>query len=74
MTKQCKHEPTDCCNTCLAQAIRTAFEGNMWDDIRCPICNKQLQFQDMAELAPRNVFERYVLLILHVRSPDMTIL
>ena len=58
MTKKCKHEATDCCNTCLAQAISTAFEGNIWDDIRCPICNEQLEFQDMAELAPRNIFER----------------
>ena len=58
ITKKCKHEATDCCNTCLAQAIRTAFEGNIWDDIRCPICNEQLEFQDMAELAPSNIFER----------------
>lgn len=59
MTKKCKHDPTDCCNDCLNRAISTASEGNMWDDIRCPICNEQLQFQDMAELAPRDVFERY---------------
>lgn len=58
VTKKCNHEPTDCCNSCLTQAIRTAFEGNMWDDIRCPICNEQLEFQDMAELAPPNIFER----------------
>jgi hypothetical protein len=60
MTKKCNHEPTDCCNDCLAQAISTAFEGNMWDDIRCPMCNEQLEFQDMAELAPPNIFQRYV--------------
>jgi hypothetical protein len=59
ITKKCKHEPTDCCNACLAQAISTAFEGNMWDDIRCPLCNEQLQFHDMAELAPPHIFQRY---------------
>lgn len=59
MTKKCKHDATDCCSECLNHSISTAFEGNMWDDIRCPICNEQLQFQDMAELAPPSVFERY---------------
>ena len=59
MTSNCQHEPTDCCNACLAQAISISFGGNMWDDIRCPICNEQLEYQDMIELAPPEVFQRY---------------
>lgn len=66
MTEKCKHDATDCCSECLNHSISTAFEGNMWDDIRCPICNEQLQFQDMAELAPPTVFERSDL---SIRSP-----
>jgi hypothetical protein len=57
-TDDCDHARSDCCSTCLAQAIITAFEGNMWDDIRCPMCNIQLQHKDVAEFAPPDIFAR----------------
>jgi hypothetical protein len=58
-TDGCSHGRGDCCSTCLSQAIVTAFEGNMWDDIRCPMCNIQLEHKDVAEFAPLDIFERY---------------
>jgi hypothetical protein len=57
ITRKCGHE-NECCNTCLSQSIATSFEGNMWDDIRCPVCNEDLEFQDISTHAPRHVFER----------------
>jgi hypothetical protein len=57
-TVTCDH-PVQCCTSCLSQSIAAAFEGRIWDDIRCPICNLQLQHQDVAEFAPADIFERY---------------
>ncbi len=57
-TVGCTHEAKICCISCLSQSIVSAFEGNMWDDIRCPICNLQLQHNDIAEFAPPNIFEK----------------
>jgi hypothetical protein len=34
-TDNCDHAAIDCCIMCLNQTIVIAFEGNMWDDIRC---------------------------------------
>lgn len=58
ITDECQHEPTDCCTACLSESISTAFGGNMWDDIRCPICNVQLCHRDVAEFASKELFER----------------
>ena len=58
ITDECQHEPTDCCTVCLSKSISTAFGGNMWDDIRCPICNVQLCHRDVAEFASKELFER----------------
>jgi hypothetical protein len=57
-TESCSH-PVDCCNLCLSQSITTAFEGRIWDDIRCPTCNLQLQHEDVSEFASQDIFERY---------------
>ena len=59
-TDDCEHDTTDCCNMCLSQAITTAFESNVWDDIRCPTCNLQLLHKDVKEFATPEIFERYV--------------
>jgi hypothetical protein len=58
ITDGCEHQPTECCSTCLTESIHAAFGGNMWDDIRCPICNLRLCHRDIAEFAPKEVFER----------------
>lgn len=58
-TDHCPH-PVECCKICLSRSITSAFEGNMWDDIRCPICNIQLQHKDVAEFASPDIFERLV--------------
>lgn len=57
-TENCDHA-VSCCKICLAQAIESAFQGRIWDDIRCPICNLQFQHQDVANHAPIEVFEKY---------------
>jgi len=59
ITDGCEHEPTDCCSVCLSDSITAAFGGNMWDDIRCPICNLQLCHRDVAKFAAKELFERY---------------
>lgn len=62
ITDECKHEQTSCCTSCLSESITSAFGGNMWDDIRCPICNLQLCHRNVAEFATKEVFERQVAL------------
>ena len=57
-TEVCDH-PIQCCKPCLAQSITSALEGRIWDDIRCPICNIQLQHQDVAKFSSKDIFERY---------------
>lgn len=57
-TGACSH-PVNCCKPCISQSITSAFEGRIWDDIRCPFCNIQLQHQDVAEFAPADIFLRY---------------
>ncbi|KAH6664236.1 hypothetical protein B0J14DRAFT_249408 [Halenospora varia] len=58
-TSTCDHNITDCCSDCLSQSIKMAFEGNIWTNIRCPVCNEQLDHQDMREFAPNEIFEKY---------------
>ncbi|KAK0100195.1 hypothetical protein ONS95_008533 [Cadophora gregata] len=58
-TSECGHKGDTCCVSCLQQSIASAFESNIWDDIRCPICNLQLQHNDVAEFASPEIFERY---------------
>lgn len=65
-TSECEHEVATCCNSCLVQTIVSAFEGNIWDDIRCPTCNLQLQHNDVAEFAPPEIFEKYTELFSHM--------
>lgn len=59
-THYCLHKGTDCCSSCLAQSITSSFESNVWDDIRCPICNWRLTHKDVAEFATPETFSRYV--------------
>jgi hypothetical protein len=67
-TDDCEHAATDCCDMCLSQAITTAFESNVWDNIRCPTCNLQLLHKDVREFATPEIFERYVSPIILLRS------
>jgi hypothetical protein len=59
-TDGCHHFRTACCTDCLTQSITSSFEGNIWDDIRCPICGNQLQHKDVAEFATPEIFQRCV--------------
>jgi hypothetical protein len=56
-TQACSH-PVNCCKPCISQSITSAFEGRIWDDIRCPWCNIQLQHQDIADFASPDIFQR----------------
>ncbi|KUJ07627.1 uncharacterized protein LY89DRAFT_359859 [Mollisia scopiformis] len=58
-TDNCFHETTDCCRECLARSITSSFESNVWNDIRCPICNLRLEHKDIAEFATPETFRRY---------------
>ncbi len=73
-TTGCEHAADDCCISCLTRAITNAFETNMWDDIRCPVCNLVLKHEDIAALAPRDVFERYVIFCFKSRFGELTLL
>ncbi|KAH8744776.1 hypothetical protein BGZ57DRAFT_778783 [Hyaloscypha finlandica] len=57
-TETCSHAVA-CCITCLSQTITAAFEGRMWYDIRCPICNNELKHEDVAEFATQDIFQKY---------------
>jgi hypothetical protein len=57
-TDSCFHESTDCCRECLSQHITSNFEGNVWNDVRCPICNLRLEHKDVAEFATPEIFQR----------------
>jgi len=56
-TETCSHAVA-CCITCLSQTITAAFEGRMWYDIRCPICNNELKHEDVAEFATQDIFQK----------------
>ena len=56
-TQTCDH-PVACCKLCLSRTIETAFQGRIWDDIRCPICDLQFQHKDVAQHAPSEIFEK----------------
>jgi len=60
-TEKCDH-PVVCCRLCLTRTIETAFQGRIWDDIRCPLCNVQFQHQDVAQHASSEIFEKYAIL------------
>jgi hypothetical protein len=60
-TEICDH-PAACCKLCLSRTIESAFQGRVWDDIRCPICDLRLEHKDVAQHASSEIFEKYAIL------------
>jgi hypothetical protein len=58
-TKRCTHD-IEVCRLCLRTWIESEFSTKMWDEIKCPICSKRLEYDDMNKFAPTEVFCRYV--------------
>ena len=57
-TAQCAHN-ADVCRRCLRTWISTTFASKVWDDINCPICSERLDYEDVREFAPSEVFREY---------------
>jgi hypothetical protein len=61
-TKNCTHD-IDVCRRCLRKWLESEFSAKMWDEIKCPICSKRLESDDMKKFAPTELFFRYVSLL-----------
>ncbi|KAF2270912.1 hypothetical protein CC78DRAFT_5996 [Lojkania enalia] len=57
-TAGCTHE-INTCKSCLRSWIQSEFESKMFDQIGCPECAIQMQYEDIQEFAPSQVFRRY---------------
>lgn len=56
-TAQCTHD-IDVCRRCLRRWIESSFSTKMWNEIACPICASQMQYDDVRAFAPKDVFRR----------------
>lgn len=57
-TAQCSHN-ADVCRRCLRTWIRTTFASKIWDEISCPTCSERLDYEDVREFAPSDIFRKY---------------
>jgi hypothetical protein len=57
-TSRCTHL-NSVCRRCLRTWIQSEFSIKIWNEINCPICAARMQYDDMQEFAPRDVFRRY---------------
>jgi hypothetical protein len=57
ITSRCSHHP-EICLACLSESIARDFGGSTWEWICCPLCNQQLEYQDVREFGAREIFER----------------
>jgi hypothetical protein len=58
-TDQCNHD-VDVCRRCLRAWIQSEFSTKIWNEINCPVCATRMQYEDISEFAPREVFHRLV--------------
>lgn len=58
-TEACQHD-INTCKRCLRQWIKSEFGAKMWDQMSCPECGIRMQYDDMKEFAPSDVFKRWV--------------
>jgi hypothetical protein len=56
-TEQCTHD-ADACRRCLRAWIQSEFSTRIWNEINCPICAVRMQYDDIRQFAPREVFRR----------------
>ncbi|KAF1365876.1 hypothetical protein EJ07DRAFT_92584 [Lizonia empirigonia] len=57
-TAQCSHN-ADVCRRCLRTWIRTTFTSKVWDEINCPTCSERLDYEDVRQFAPSDIFRKY---------------
>jgi hypothetical protein len=60
-TRSCTHAP-NVCSRCLRTWIETSSSTKIWNEIDCPVCATRMQYDDIRAFAPREVFQRYVVL------------
>lgn len=58
-TTQCEHE-INTCRHCLRGWIRSEFKSKVWDQLDCPECRARMEYDDVKQFAPPEVFRRYV--------------
>ncbi|KAF1995782.1 hypothetical protein P154DRAFT_444719, partial [Amniculicola lignicola CBS 123094] len=58
ITAQCTHE-NNTCSSCVRKWIRSEFGTKIWDQMNCPECRARLQYEDMRDFAPIEVFRKY---------------
>jgi hypothetical protein len=56
-TAQCTHN-IDVCRRCLRKWIESSFVTKMWNEITCPVCSEQMQYDDVRTFASKEVFRR----------------
>ncbi|KAF2823507.1 hypothetical protein CC86DRAFT_68760 [Ophiobolus disseminans] len=57
-TDQCSHD-SDACRRCLRTWIESESSTKIWNEINCPICAARMDYNDIREFAPSEVFRRY---------------
>jgi hypothetical protein len=57
-TVSCVHD-TSVCRRCLRTWIQSESSIKIWNEINCPICATRMQYHDIHEFAPKDVFRRY---------------
>jgi hypothetical protein len=56
-TGSCYHSATECCLDCLSSSIILSTKTRYWNDIRCPACDENIDYEGMMEFAPEEVFK-----------------
>jgi len=57
ITAKCTHE-VNTCRHCLRGWIRSEFKSKVWNLLDCPECRARMEYEDVKEFAPAEVFKR----------------
>ncbi|KAF2797013.1 hypothetical protein K505DRAFT_322868 [Melanomma pulvis-pyrius CBS 109.77] len=57
-TAQCEHG-INTCRHCLRGWIRSEFKSKVWDQLDCPECRARMEYDDVKQFAPPEVFRQY---------------
>jgi hypothetical protein len=56
-TGECTHH-AEACRRCLRTWIQSEFSTKIWNEINCPMCAARMQYDDIRQFAPHEVFCR----------------
>jgi hypothetical protein len=56
-TEHCDHD-ANICRRCLRIWIQSEFSTKIWNEINCPMCAARMQYNDIHDFAPKEVFRR----------------